>query len=84
MAIFAIGHGSGIALRQCSSSDVSSGVILGREPPAECCCLVASELVSEEHCASREDHRDRLGLQFVLCGGRMGMCVTYSRRAPRQ
>ena len=32
MAIFAIGHGSGMAVKQCSSSEVSAGVILGNVP----------------------------------------------------
>ena len=42
MAIFAIGHGSGMAVKQCSSSEVSAGVILGNVPPVGWyCCLSA-------------------------------------------
>ena len=41
MAILAIGHGSGMAVRQCSNSEVSSGVILGKVPPVGWyCCFI--------------------------------------------
>ena len=40
MAILAIGHGSGMAVRQCNNLEVSSGVILGKAPPVGWCCYL--------------------------------------------
>ena len=43
LAILAIGHRSGMAVKQCSSSDVRVGVIFGNVPPVGWyCCLSAA------------------------------------------